>query len=129
MSAVERTSEALDADLSSLSCEHFLHIFPSLGVGGVPLRMVRIINHFGARFRHTVIALDNNFEAAAGIDRSVDVTLWPAQPPRRGDASYRGRRRARFAPSPTGSRTHLQLGSNRMGNGVSAVAHSASYSF
>jgi glycosyltransferase involved in cell wall biosynthesis len=84
MSAVEKASEAVDADLSSLSCEHFLHIFPSLGVGGVPLRMVRIINHFGTRFRHTVMALDNNFDAAAGIDRSVDVTLWPVPRPRRG---------------------------------------------
>ena len=52
----------------SLVSQHVLHVFPSFGVGGVPLRMVRIINHFGKRFRHTVIALDNNFAAAAGLD-------------------------------------------------------------
>src|ERR1700731_2429663 len=48
-------------------CEHALHIFPSFGIGGVPLRMVRVINHFGKRFRHTVIALDDDFAAAHGL--------------------------------------------------------------
>jgi L-malate glycosyltransferase len=46
--------------------------------------MVRIINHFGRRFRHTVIALDHNFEAAAGLDKNLDVTLWPVRQSRRG---------------------------------------------
>src|SRR5215472_5997664 len=84
MSVVGKASQAVEPDLLSLCCEHVLHVFPSLGVGGVPLRMVRIINHFGTRFRHTVVALDNNFEAAAGIDGSLDVALWPVQQPRRG---------------------------------------------
>jgi glycosyltransferase involved in cell wall biosynthesis len=43
--------------------------------------MVRIINHFGKRFRHTVIALDNNFEAAGGfagaIEWAMASRLWP----------------------------------------------------
>jgi L-malate glycosyltransferase len=55
------------ASPSSLSSRRVLHVFPSFGIGGVPLRMVRIINHVGNRFRHTVIALDNNFEAAEGL--------------------------------------------------------------
>jgi len=65
------------------SCRHLLHVFPSFGVGGVPLRMVRIINHFGQRFRHTVIALDNNFEAADGLARDIDVAPSPVTPSRR----------------------------------------------
>src|SRR6516164_1996002 len=68
----------------SLSCQHVLHVFPSFGIGGVPLRMVRIINHFGKRFRHTVIALDNNFAAAEGIAGSIEVKLLPRQCPKRG---------------------------------------------
>jgi glycosyltransferase involved in cell wall biosynthesis len=84
MSAIETTLEVVDTPVSSPPCKHFFHIFPSLGIGGVPLRMVRIINHFGTRFRHTIIALDNNFEAAAGIDPSLDVTLLPVQQPPRG---------------------------------------------
>jgi glycosyltransferase involved in cell wall biosynthesis len=57
---------------------HVLHVFPSFGIGGVPLRMVRIINHIGRRLRHTVISLDNNFEAAEGL--AGDFELMP--PPR-----------------------------------------------
>ena len=60
---------------SSLSSRHALHVFPSFGIGGVPLRMVRVINHVGKRLRHTVIALDNNFEAAEGL--AADCELMP----------------------------------------------------
>jgi glycosyltransferase involved in cell wall biosynthesis len=56
-------------------CEHVLHIFPSFGIGGVPLRMVRVINHFGKRFRHTVIALDDDFAAAHGLASEPEVML------------------------------------------------------
>jgi glycosyltransferase involved in cell wall biosynthesis len=52
-----------------------LHVFPSFEVGGVALRMVRTINHFGERFRHTIIALNNNFEAAGQFARNVEVRL------------------------------------------------------
>ena len=72
------------AAVSSLSSDRLLHVFPSFGIGGVPLRMVRIINHFGKRFRHTVIALDDDFEAAAGIDEDLDVALLPMQRPKQG---------------------------------------------
>ncbi len=58
---------------------HVLHVFPSFGVGGIPLRMVRVINHFGRRLRHTVIALDRNFAAAEGFADDVDVALLPAR--------------------------------------------------
>src|SRR5215468_6841034 len=68
----------------SLLCQHVLHVFPSFGVGGVPLRMVRIINHFGKRFRHTVVALDNNFDAAAGIADGIEALLLPARGKGRG---------------------------------------------
>src|SRR6202048_1877379 len=76
--------EAVSTAIPSPSCEHVLHIFPSFGIGGMPLRMVRIINHLGKRFRHTVIALDNNFEAAAGVAGDIDVKLLSMQRPRRG---------------------------------------------
>src|SRR6516165_3164336 len=60
-------------------CRHVLHVFPSFGIGGVPLRMVRVMNHFGKRFCHTVIALDNNFEAACGLAADLEVALSPAR--------------------------------------------------
>lgn len=75
MSAVEKLAEPVSTPDFPPSREHVLHVFPSFGIGGVPLRMVRIINHFGKRFRHTVIALDNNTEAAASFADDVDVAL------------------------------------------------------
>jgi hypothetical protein len=74
MCAVEALAEVV-VTAGFPSFEHALHVFPSFGIGGVPLRMVRIINYLGQRFRHTVIALDNNFDAAAGIAGDVDVTI------------------------------------------------------
>jgi glycosyltransferase involved in cell wall biosynthesis len=56
---------------------HLLHVFPSFAIGGVPLRMARVINHFGRRFRHTVIALDDNFEAGRALADDLDVVLLP----------------------------------------------------
>src|ERR1700732_1906704 len=76
--------EAVSTAIPSPSCEHVLHIFPSFGIGGVPLRMVRIINHLGKRFRHTVIALDNNFEAAAGVAGDLDFAVLPVPRVKRG---------------------------------------------
>jgi glycosyltransferase involved in cell wall biosynthesis len=46
--------------------------------------MVRVINHFGKRFRHTVFALDNNFEAACGFAADLEVALSPMRTPKRG---------------------------------------------
>ena len=46
--------------------------------------MVRVINHFGARLRHTVVALDDNFEAAQGFAGELDVRLMGSGGHRRG---------------------------------------------
>jgi glycosyltransferase involved in cell wall biosynthesis len=79
MSAVTAPAEAVSAAGFPLGCGHVLHVFPSFGIGGVPLRMVRIINHLGKRFRHTVIALDNNFDAAEGVAGDLDVAVLPTR--------------------------------------------------
>jgi glycosyltransferase involved in cell wall biosynthesis len=63
---------------------HLLHIFPSFGIGGVPLRMVRMINHFGERLRHSVLALDGDFAAAGNIAAGLDVALLAAGDKQRG---------------------------------------------
>jgi glycosyltransferase involved in cell wall biosynthesis len=84
MSAVETPPEAVRTASSTLLRENVLHVFPSFGIGGVPLRMVRIINHLGKRFRHTIIALDNNFDAATGISGDLDVTILPERGLKRG---------------------------------------------
>lgn len=57
--------------------QHLLHVFPSFGIGGLPLRMARIINHFGPRLRHTIVALDENFAAARSFAGDLDLALLP----------------------------------------------------
>lgn len=52
-----------------------LHVFPSFGAGGVPIRITAVMNHFGDRCRHTVIALDGNADAADRIDAGIDVRI------------------------------------------------------
>ncbi len=37
---------------------HLLHVFPTFAHGGVPIRISSIINHFGNRYRHTILSLD-----------------------------------------------------------------------
>ncbi len=45
--------------------------------------MVRVINHFGARLRHTIISLDDNLEAAQSFVGNLDVRLMAAGRERR----------------------------------------------
>ncbi|MGC2415264.1 MAG: glycosyltransferase [Stellaceae bacterium] len=68
---------AIASQQASDAGEMLLHVFPSFGIGGVPLRMVRVINYFGSRFSHVVISLNNNFDAAVQLAKDVDVTLSP----------------------------------------------------
>src|SRR5579863_10047 len=48
-----------------------LHVFPSFGIGGVPLRMARIITDLGSEFRHHVIALDGVADARTSIGQGI----------------------------------------------------------
>ncbi|MBT5047931.1 MAG: glycosyltransferase [Rhodospirillaceae bacterium] len=54
---------------------HLLHIFPSYGHGGVPIRIATVINHFGPRYRHTIFALDGNDAARSRLDPSLSVVV------------------------------------------------------
>ena len=57
---------------------HFLHIFASFGQGGVPLRIATILNDLGPRYRHTVVALDGNFDTRQRIDPEIAITYLDA---------------------------------------------------
>src|SRR3954447_17189474 len=73
--AAPSRSGRLRSDLSCAPGSSFLHVFPHFGIGGVPLRMCRVINHFGKRFRHTIVALDGIFDAAAQLSPDCDIDL------------------------------------------------------
>jgi glycosyltransferase involved in cell wall biosynthesis len=54
---------------------HFLHVFPSFGIGGVPIRIANVLNHFGGRYRHTIVALDGVHDARSRLRPELDVEL------------------------------------------------------
>jgi glycosyltransferase involved in cell wall biosynthesis len=60
--------------------DRLLHIFPSFGIGGVPVRISNVINHFGNRYAHTIISLDGSLDCAARLKRDVDTELLSLSP-------------------------------------------------
>jgi len=59
---------------------HVLHVYPSFGIGGVPLRMTRVISKLAGQYRHSIVALDANFDAAARLTGTPNVDC--VEPPR-----------------------------------------------
>ena len=60
---------------------HILHAFATFRLGGPQARTLALLSRIPDRFSHTIMAMDGNFEASAGLDGQVRVTL--RQPPRR----------------------------------------------
>jgi glycosyltransferase involved in cell wall biosynthesis len=52
-----------------------LHAFSTFAVGGPQVRFATIVNHFGPRYRHTVVAMDGNLAARERLDPTLDVTF------------------------------------------------------
>ncbi len=52
---------------------HLVHVFPSFGHGGVPIRIATVVNHFGGRYRHTILALDGALGARSRVEPGLDV--------------------------------------------------------
>ncbi len=65
-----------------------LHVFPSFGIGGVPLRMARIFTDLGSDFRHQVIALDGVADAQANIGQGIFCSV-AALPPQNRNLLWR----------------------------------------
>jgi glycosyltransferase involved in cell wall biosynthesis len=50
-----------------------LHVLPSFAIGGVQVRLARVINALGDRYRHRILALDSNRTATALLDSALDT--------------------------------------------------------
>jgi glycosyltransferase involved in cell wall biosynthesis len=74
---------------------HLLHVFSTFAVGGPQARFVSLANALKQRFRHTVLAMDGNHAAAAGLDRNLDVTFATMPVVKSGGISLRNLRQAR----------------------------------
>jgi glycosyltransferase involved in cell wall biosynthesis len=59
---------------------HLLHVFPTFRAGGAQARFVTIANHLGSQIRHSVIAVDGNYEAADMLASEVRCDLLPPPP-------------------------------------------------
>lgn len=54
-----------------------LHVFPTFGVGGSQVRFATLANKLGRRYRHVVLAMDNDHGATRLLGPDVDVVLLP----------------------------------------------------
>ena len=52
-----------------------LSIFATFKVGGPQVRFASLANHMGSRFRHVIVAMDNQFDCKDRLDPGLDVTL------------------------------------------------------
>ncbi len=50
-----------------------LHVFSSFAVGGVQVRFASIVNHFGRRWRHAIIAMDGDLSCRERLDSGLDL--------------------------------------------------------
>ncbi|MDE2167157.1 MAG: glycosyltransferase [Alphaproteobacteria bacterium] len=73
-------SGGIRAALSGLASRHVLHVLPGFGVGGIQVRLARVINALGSRFRHTIISLNDDLSCRERLDSGVDVTVEEAPP-------------------------------------------------
>src|ERR1700722_16740548 len=63
------------ANAGTASRRHLLHVFPTFAVGGAQRRFVELAHRQAAAYRHTIVALDGNFEMASGLSDRIDFKL------------------------------------------------------
>ncbi len=52
-----------------------MHVFPTFAVGGAQVRFAALANHFGAEFRHIVVALDGETGCRDRLDPGLDIAF------------------------------------------------------
>jgi L-malate glycosyltransferase len=56
---------------------HLLHVFSTFKAAGPQIRFASIANALGTEFRHTIVAMDGNYDAAQRLDSTLTITLQP----------------------------------------------------
>lgn len=69
---------------------HLLHAFSTFQLGGPQARFVELANAFGSQFHHTVVAMDNRFDAGDRLHKSVNWTPMPLKVIKGGGMANRG---------------------------------------
>ena len=60
-------SNSQSADAVPSQQKHLLHVFPTFAVGGSQMRFAQLAKLHGPRYRHTVLALDRNYDMAGRL--------------------------------------------------------------
>jgi glycosyltransferase involved in cell wall biosynthesis len=72
--------ERADAPLPAQAPRHVLHVLPGFGVGGIQVRLTRVINALGLRFRHTIVSLNGDVSCRGRLDPALDVAVEDGTP-------------------------------------------------
>jgi glycosyltransferase involved in cell wall biosynthesis len=59
---------------------HLLHVIPTFAPGGVPIRISTLINHFGAEFRHSLIATNGDISCRSRLNPQIAIDFPEAAP-------------------------------------------------
>ena len=71
-------SSGAPGEEGSAAVPHLLHVFPTFAIGGVQLRIVEIVNRFGTRYRHSIVALDGRADAASRLVAGTKFEMIPS---------------------------------------------------
>jgi glycosyltransferase involved in cell wall biosynthesis len=85
-----------------------LHVFSTFSVGGPQVRTAALINRFGSRFRHLVVAMDGNYACRERIDAGIEIA-YPELAFRKGETWWNVRQFRGFLRQ---ARPHVLVTSN-----------------
>lgn len=54
-----------------------VHVFATFGVGGPQVRMSNVMNHFGRRYRHTILATNGEYGCTSHLAEHVEAHVLP----------------------------------------------------
>jgi len=57
------------------SARHLVHVLPGFGVGGIQIRLARLINTLGDRFRHTILTINGQDGCRDRLDPALGVAI------------------------------------------------------
>jgi len=79
-----------------VAAPHLVHVFSTFVPAGPQVRVAKLLAAFGARYRHSILAMDGKLDARELVERSLEVGYLDA-PPKAGSLATARRMRALLA--------------------------------
>lgn len=83
-----------------MSAPHLVHVFSTFVPAGPQVRVAKLLEAFGARFRHSIVAMDGRLDARALVRADLDVRYLEAPPKSGSLATIRAMRRLLARENP-----------------------------